>query len=88
MFHMPDLINGLFEFIGGLLSFTNVYRLWKDKSLKGVYYIPTAFFAAWGAWNLYYYPYLQQWLSFTGGLVIVAANVAWVSLAIKYRNNK
>jgi len=88
VFQSPDLINGLFESIGGLLNFTNVYRLAKDKTLKGVYYFPTIFFSVWGIWNLFYYPHLSQWLSFTGGLIIVLANLLWVYLAIKYRNNK
>lgn len=88
MLQPPDFINGLFESIGGILNFANVFRLAKDKSLKGVYWFPTFFFAIWGLWNLFYYPHLSQWLSFTGGLVIVLANIFWVFLAIKYRNNK
>jgi hypothetical protein len=35
-------------------------------------------------WNLYYYPHLDQWWSFAGGLVIVAANVLWIGLMVYY----
>lgn len=81
---LNDLGNGIFEMVGGILSLTNVAKLAKDKSVKGVYWPVTAFFTLWGIWNLYYYPSLGQWCSFSGGVVIVLANLAWVILAIKY----
>jgi len=83
----PDLVNGLFELFGGLFSYANVYKLWKDKQIKGIYWFPTFFFAAWGLWNLYFYPHLNQWLSFTGGLVIVSANIAWITLVFYFRGH-
>jgi hypothetical protein len=84
---IPDFTNGSFELLGGLLNYINVWRLWKDKELRGVHWFPTFFFALWGYWNLYYYPHLNQWISFTGGLIVVSANTAWVILALKYRKN-
>lgn len=42
-------------------------------------------FTLWGVWNIYYYPSLNQWCSFAGGLVIVAANALWVGLMLRYR---
>ena len=83
----PDLVNGLFEFFGGALNWLNVRQLLRDKKLRGVSKIPTVLFTAWGFWNLYYYPMLGQWLSFLGGVVIVAANFVWVLLAWKYRKS-
>jgi hypothetical protein len=79
-----DLINGLFELVGGILNWMNVVRLFKDKDIKGVYYPAWIFFAVWGLWNLYYYPSLDQWMSFVGGLIITSANVVWVILALYY----
>ncbi len=84
----PDIINGCFELLGGILNFINVYRVYKDKKLSGVSLIPTLFFTLWGFWNLYYYPHLNQWWSFFGGLIIVIANLAWVALAIYYTKIK
>lgn len=84
--HIPDLINGGFEFFGGLVNWINVRQILRDKKVRGVSIIPTFFFTSWGFWNLYYYPSLDQWASFTGGLVIVCANAAWVALAWRYRN--
>ena len=80
----PDLINGLFELGGGLLIAMNVRQILKDKTVKGVYWPATAFFTAWGLWNLYFYPSLGQWLSFAGGLVIVTFNTLWIGLTIYY----
>ena len=80
----PDLINGLFECIGALVLTMNVRQLLKDKVLHGVHILPTIFYTCWGLWNLYYYPALDQWFSFFGGLAIVIVNAVWVVLAIKY----
>lgn len=81
---VPDLVNGLFELGGGLLIWVNVRQLNKDKEVKGVHWGPTVFFTAWGYWNCFYYPHLDQWFSFVGGLFIVTGNTAWVTLMIKY----
>lgn len=83
----PDLVNGLFELCGGLLLFRNCFVLHRDKMVRGVSWSVTAFFAAWGYWNLFYYPHLDQWMSFAGGVVIVTANSIWVVMAIYYRKN-
>lgn len=82
---MNDIINGLFELSGGILCWLNVHRLVKDKQVKGVNWGVQAFFALWGWWNLYYYPSLNQWVSFIGGIVLVLGNTAWTILAIKYK---
>ena len=79
-----DIINGAFEAFGGALLWLNVYRLWRDKEIKGVSPIPTAFFMLWGYWNLYFYPFYSAWLSFVGGLVIVSANTVWLGQMIWY----
>ncbi len=84
--HWPDLVNGAFEFFGGAVNWLNVRQLLRDKKLRGVSKIPAVVFTSWGIWNLFYYPHLDQWLSFTGGLVIVGANAVWVALAWRYRN--
>jgi hypothetical protein len=44
----------------------------------------TAFFAAWGLWNLYYYPHLGQWASWAGGVAVVTTNTAYVAGMIYY----
>lgn len=83
----PDLINGLYESVGGLLLAKNCYHLYKDKKVRGVSVFTTGFFASWGYWNLYYYPHLNQWLSFVGGLLIVFFNTLWVLMALYYNKS-
>lgn len=80
-----DLINGLFECGGGLLVLLHCRAVIRDKAVAGVSIFATTIFTSWGFWNLYYYPSLEQWFSLAGGLVIVAANMLWLVLLIKYR---
>ena len=86
MILVPDLINGLFESLGAVVLSGNVKAIRAHKMVRGVNWKVTLFFTAWGFWNIYYYPHLGQWLSFTGGLAIVAVNCAWLYYAIKYRH--
>lgn len=85
MFNWPDLVNGSLELFGGMFLWQNVRQLLKDKEIKGVHWLPTMFFFIWGLWNLFYYPHLNQWFSFIGGLNIVLANGVWVFLMLKYK---
>ena len=80
-----DFINGSFEALAGFFVLLNCRRVVRDKCVRGVSIYSTIFFTSWGVWNLYYYPSLAQWMSFAGGLFIVAANCAWIALMIKYR---
>lgn len=82
-----DIGNGLFELFGGICLWGNVARIRRDKQVKGIDWRVTLFFSSWGFWNLWYYPNLHQWASFTGGLVIVWANATWLFFAFKYRRH-
>ena len=79
-----DLVNGLFEAIGALFVWINIRTIWKDKGYKGVHWLPAIFFNSWGVWNLYFYPHLHQWWSFSGGLFMVITNTIWVGLMFKF----
>jgi len=81
----PDMINGCFQFFGGVLLFRNSYLLLKHKKIRGVSMLPAIFFSVWGFWNLFYYPYLGQMISFYAGITVVTANTLWISLALYYR---
>ena len=84
---LKDIINGVFEAGGGIMNWLNVMAIYKDKKVRGINIWAWLLFTLWGYWNLYYYPSLNQWISFCGGLVIVMANSVWIILAIKYRKN-
>jgi len=80
----PDLFNGLFELFGGILYLLNIKILLRDKKVQGISLLPTVFFTSWGLWNLFYYPSLDQWFSFFGGIVLVLVNAIWLLLALYY----
>jgi hypothetical protein len=84
---LPDLINGLFEFFGGFAVINNCKKILHDKQVKGVSWHSTAFFAAWGGYNCFFYPFLHQWFSFIGGFSIFCANTVYIALMLKYRKN-
>lgn len=80
---LPDLVNGCFEASGGWFIYQSIKKLYRDKSVRGVSWKHVAFFSTWGYWNLFYYPHLDQWLSFAGGVGIVITNTIWL-LQIAY----
>jgi uncharacterized membrane protein YfcA len=82
--NIPDLINGLFEASGSFFIMLSILKLHKDKQVHGVSWIHAGFFAAWGYWNLFYYPHLSQWISFMGGIGIVVTNTYWLGQLVYY----
>jgi hypothetical protein len=80
----PDVFNALFEGVGGAMLWLNVRALYRAKRFAGVSVAPTSFFAAWGLWNLFYYPHLGQWWSFWGGVNICVANLVWLAQMVYY----
>ncbi len=81
----PDMINGLFEVVGGCFLLLNCRRIYKDREVKGTSVLPVIFFTSWGFWNLFFYPSMGAWYSFYGGMVIAAANTIWISLVVYYK---
>ncbi len=81
---IADAINGCFDGSGAIFLAINTWALYRDKIVKGVHPLPLAFFGTWGLWNLYYYPTLGQWLSFSGGVALVTVNLFNLWLMIYY----
>lgn len=75
-----DIINGSFEGIGAICSWANVYKYTQERIVRGIYWPSVIFYAVWGAFNLIYYPSLNQPFSFWGGLVLLLGNLAWILL--------
>ena len=84
----PDLTNGLFELVGALFAWINAWKLFKDQEIKGVYWPIWIFYTSWGGWNLYYYPSLNQYISFWCGVILTAGNLMWVVMAIYLKCKK
>ena len=80
----PDIINASLELVGSSLILYNCRCVVKDGAVAGVRWFTTAFFASWGAWNLYYYAALVQPFSWWAGMVMFLANVLWVALMFYY----
>lgn len=85
---MADAINGLYELFGGYFIFLHILKLLKDKEVKGVSWVAVMYFSSWGYWNLFYYPHLNQYMSFIGGIVIAITNTAWLYLIFYYRRRQ
>ncbi len=85
---IPDLINGLYEALAGVMLGLSCIKLYEHKEVKGRSVIATVFFSSWGYWNLWYYPSLHQWLSFWGGLSIVAGNTLYAAMWYYYAHRK
>ena len=81
---LPDLINGLLQMVASIFVWVSVSKLHKDKVVRGVSCLMVAYFAAWGFWNLFYYPHLGQWISFWGGLTLVIADSVWFAMILYY----
>lgn len=80
-----DAVNGSFEFLAAIAILNHCRVLYAAKRFEGVSLMSTGFFWAWGVWNCYYYPHLDQWLSFAGGIAIMSANFLWLGLMLHYR---
>lgn len=80
-----DIINGLFESLGGFFVLPSILQLYKDKEVKGVSWLHVGFFTLWGVWNIYFYAYLLLWLSWAGGIVLTAANGYYLFLLLYYK---
>lgn len=81
---VADNVNGMFEVVGGLFVAANVLRLYRDKKVRGVSRIATAFFVVWGYWNLYYYAAIGQWWSQAGALSAALVNSVWLGQMVYY----
>jgi hypothetical protein len=81
-----DAINGLFELSAGFFVLNHCRVLHAHKQVRGVSLTSSGFFLIWGVWNMYYYPALNQPLSFYGGVFVVAANAFYLGMMLRYRN--
>lgn len=83
-----DIINGAFELIAAIAVVGHIRRVFKDKAVAGVSILSTVFFVVWGFWNLYYYPHLEQWISFGAGIAIVIGNCIWIGSMLYYSRGR
>lgn len=82
---LADLVNAAFEFLAAVFILNHTRAMLKSGQAYGVSLLSTAFFAAWGAWNIFYYPHIGQTASFYAGILVFFANIIWVSTIIYIR---
>jgi hypothetical protein len=85
---LPDIINGGFELLGGFFAALSVVKIARSKRAEGIHWGHVGFFTSWGFWNLYYYPALEQWASFTGGLLLVLVNCVYLAQVAYYTRTR
>lgn len=80
-----DLVNGLYEFCGGLvILLLNIRCTYRDKMVRGVNPWAVSFFASWGWWNCWFYPAIDQWFSFAGAVFLATMNAIWFAQLLYY----
>lgn len=81
-----DLVNGLLEIGGALITLLSVRQVLRDRMVRGVHWGPTIFFTGWGIWNLFYYPALDQPISTVGAAALVLVNAIYLALLLRFRD--
>lgn len=84
----PDLVNGLFETFAGMFILLSCRQLYRDKLTRGVSAFHIGFFMCWGYWNLFFYPYVGQWLSFYSGVSVAIINTLWLVMFLYYKRRE
>lgn len=79
-----DPVNAFFEFASSFFLLISVFKVHREKRVAGISYIHVGFFALWGVWNLFYYPYLGQSYSFYAGIFLVIVNVTYFGQLVYY----
>lgn len=79
-----DAVNAVFEGTGTVLAWLNVRRLMRDRSVRGVNWQATIFWAAWGVWNILFYIATGLFISLVATSGLTLAYLVWIVLAWKY----
>lgn len=75
----PDITQAAFELGSACFQVLNVRAIRRSKTLAGVHWLPTAFFGAWGVYNLWFYAVIHLPLAWWAGLAITITNVVWLA---------
>ena len=85
---MMDIINALFELFGAVAVLPSIYKAYQTKIIRGVSIITPLFFAAWGYWNIIYYPHLEQHWSAAAAMFLAATNSVWLLQVWIYKDSE
>lgn len=85
---LPDIINATFEAAGSLFILNHCITLYRDKLVRGVSIISTAFFCLWGCWNAWFYLHLAQKFSWYAAMVLTLVNFVYIGMMIFYKRKE
>jgi hypothetical protein len=80
-----DSINAAFEAVFCVLIWHNVLTLLRDRRVQGVSLLVQAFACVYSGWACVYYASIGHWLSLAGQVVMLAGNLSWMGLALRFR---
>ena len=80
-----DLINFSIQIIYNICIWFNVYKIFKDKEVKGVSLLVSLFFGLAPLWAMYYFFKLGQPLSVISSFLMCLGNLVWLIFACYYR---
>jgi len=78
-----DVVNACFEFCGALAILPSIAAIRRDRAVAGMSVITPIFFAAWGWWNLAYYPHLHQLWSAGAAVSTALLNSIYVGYVMR-----
>ena len=82
---MYDQINSGFIFIAALFYVLNLFKLIKDKDVKGISKLSIVFFSLWNIWTLFFFLMVTEfWWTITAYIIVSVLNVTYIILMIKY----
>jgi hypothetical protein len=74
----PDHTQATWEIGAALFGLLNIRAIRKSRSVTGVHWLPTAYFSAWGVYNLWFYAALDLPMSWWAGIGMCAVNLTWL----------
>jgi hypothetical protein len=74
----PDVTQAMWEGGSACFQLLNVRAIRRSRSIAGVHWLPTAFFAAWGIYNLWFYTVMRLPYAYWAGLAITVTNLIWL----------
>ena len=84
---LEDGFNGILGVVATSTILITIYKLYKEKLVRGISIYQAGFFMCLSYWNIYYYLHLNQLFSFYSAFVLSIASTIWV-IQIVYYNAK
>lgn len=84
----PDITQACWELGSAGFGLLNIKAVRQSQSIAGVHWLPTAFFAAWGIYNLWFYAALGLPISWYAGIAITVVNLTWLGHLCYYALTK